>query len=147
MFKSFGISHLVVALSILTASCSSGEKCEDCEKEKIKDTVVVEDNINSALASDTIVTDVKEKTAIHDKIVKKYGEQWDFCKCVVASDSITDAFEKKLTSAQETKLMARWDYVDIKCKELTTNPSTTPEERAAHEKKVNKCLKQNGLKK
>jgi hypothetical protein len=124
------------------------QKCKECEVtlRQAKDTVVVDD-LAAALINDTATTPTGEQKEIHEKIVKKYGEQWDFCTCIVANDSITDAFEKNLTPAQEKKLLARWDYVDRKCKELTTFDNTTPEERARHEKRVNKCLKQNGLKK
>lgn len=139
-----------LSFSLLIISCGSNEECKDCEIESNKDTVAEVDNITTAL-QDTAVE--KKSVAVenkenHEKIVKKYGEQWDFCTCVVANDSINTAFEKGTTSAkQEEKLMARWEVVDNKCKELLTTPNTTPEERAKHEKKVRKCLKQNGLKK
>jgi hypothetical protein len=74
-------------------------------------------------------------------IAKKYGEQWDFCTCIVANDSITDAFEGKMTKEQEEKLMKRWDYVDNKCKAITTFDQTIPDQRIAHDRKVAKCLK------
>ena len=137
-------------LGLFAVSCGSNEECTDCELENKKDTVTKVDNLETAL-KDT-VTEKKsvtlENKENHEKIVKKYGEQWDFCTCVVANDSINDAFEKgKMTPKQEEKLMARWEYVDNKCKELLTTPNTTPEEREKHDRKVMKCLKQNGLKK
>lgn len=137
-------------LSLLVVSCGSNEECSDCQIETNADTIVKVDDLTSAL-KDT-VTEKKsvsvEMKENHAKIVQKYGEQWDFCTCVVANDSINDAFEKGgMTPKQEEKLMARWEYVDNKCKELLTTPNTTPEERAKHDKKVMKCLKQNGLKK
>jgi hypothetical protein len=140
----------LLLLSLLVVSCGSNEACKDCETETTTDTIAKADNLEAAL-KDTITE--KKSVAIenkenHEKIVKKYGEQWDFCTCVVANDSINDAFEKgNMTPKQEEKLMARWEYVDNKCKELLTTPNTTPEERAKHDKKVMKCLKQNGLKK
>ncbi|ASS48784.1 MAG: hypothetical protein A3D31_06425 [Candidatus Fluviicola riflensis] len=140
------ILFLTIGLLALVA-CGSNETCKDCDKKKDKDTVVVVDDLESAMKRDTITTPSKDQKENHEKIVKKFGEQWDFCTCIVANDSITDAFEKKLTPKQEEKLMARWDYVDKKCKELTTFDNTTPEERAKHEKRVMKCLKENGLKK
>ena len=82
-----------------------------------------------------------EKKEVHEKIVAKYGEQWDFCNCVVKNDSINNALEKTLTDKQTDKLMARWEYVDTKCKEFITAPNTTPEQRAKHEWKVKQCLK------
>jgi hypothetical protein len=139
---------LTTALLVLF-SCGSNETCKEC-KTADKDTVAEQpENIETALAKETApIAPTKEQQENHQKIVKKYGEQWDFCTCIVASDSINDAFEKgKMTPQQEEKLMARWEYVDLKCKELTTNPSTTPEERARHDKRVMKCLKENGLKK
>lgn len=137
-------------LGLFVVSCGSNEACKDCETENKKDTIEEVDDLEAAL-KDTVME--KKSIAVenkenHEKIVKKYGEQWDFCTCVVANDSINDAFEKgNMTPKQEEKLMARWEYVDNKCKELLTTPNTTPEERAKHDKKVMKCLKQNGLKK
>lgn len=134
---------------VVLFSCSSGEECTDCNAKPDEDTIteIEVNDMESAMARDTAVAPSKEQQENRAKIVKKYGEQWDFCTCIVKNDSITDAFEKKLTPQQEEKLMARWDYVDNKCKELTTFDNTTPEERARHEKRVNKCLKENGLKK
>nr|WP_294858356.1 hypothetical protein [uncultured Fluviicola sp.] len=137
-------------LSLLVISCGSNEECTDCQVEKNADTVVKTDDLTTVLKDTAtekkaVSVELKEN---HEKIVKKYGEQWDFCTCVVANDSINDAFEKGgMTPKQEEKLMARWEYVDNKCKEMLTTPNTTPEERARHDKKVMKCLKQNGLKK
>gem|GEM_PF-551505 len=140
--------YFLPLLILLIASCGGEEKCKDCEVKK-QDTVVAPvDDLEAAMAADTAVAPTKEAAENHAKIVKKYGEQWDFCKCVVANDSITDAAEKgKLTDKQYEQLMARWEYVDNKCKELTTFDNTTPDERDKHEKRVMKCLKQNGLKK
>lgn len=141
---------LLLTISLLIMSCGSGGECKDCHKKKdepVKDTVV--DSMEEALKNDSVVTVgmTKEQKINHVKIVQKYGEQWDFCKCVVATDSIDDAVQNsKLTDAQVEKLMTRWEYVDLKCKELTTFDNQTPDERAKHEKKVNKCLKEHGLK-
>ena len=139
---------LFVAGLLFLVSCGSNEKCKNCDSKNKKDTVETKvDDLTNAIARDTVITNSKDQKENHAKIVKKFGEQWDFCSCVVANDSITDAFEKKLTPSQEEKLMARWDYVDSKCKELTTTPNTTPEERAKHDKRVMKCLKEKGLRK
>lgn len=137
-------------LSLFVISCGSNEECKDCQIEKTIDTVAKTDDLSTVLKDTAtekkaVSVELKEN---HEKIVKKYGEQWDFCTCVVANDSINDAFEKGgMTPKQEEKLMARWEYVDNKCKEMLTTPNTTPEERAKHDRKVMKCLKQNGLKK
>jgi PBP1b-binding outer membrane lipoprotein LpoB len=82
-----------------------------------------------------------ERTELKQKIEKKYGEQWDFCACILKNDSINKAFKNKLTPEQEDKLIDRWDFVETKCKELTTFDNTTPEERAIYQARVKKCLK------
>jgi hypothetical protein len=84
---------------------------------------------------------LKEKQVNHEKIVSKYGEQWDFCSCIRANDSINSASQKGLSEKQAALLMKRWEVVEVKCKEFLTNPNRTPEERELHEKKVAKCLK------
>ncbi|MNU58158.1 hypothetical protein D3C71_472920 [compost metagenome] len=138
-----------LSLALFFASCSSNEECKECEMDLAKDTISETNDLTTAL-NDTAVekksvtVEMKEN---HEKIVKKYGEQWDFCTCVLANDSINNAFEKGgMTPKQEEKIMARWEVVDQKCKELLTTPNTTPDERAKHDKKVMKCLKQNGIK-
>lgn len=148
--KTVPLTVLLLVLLSITA-CSGEEKCSTCElEENNQDTLApVTENLNTTLQNaevekKAVVQEMKEN---HEKIVQKYGEQWDFCTCVVKNDSINDAFEKGgMTPKQEEQLMARWEYVDSKCKELLTTPNTTPEERARHDKKVLKCLKANGLK-
>lgn len=135
----------VFALAVLAVSCGGNEDCKDCDKKKeepVKDTIV--DSFDDAIKRDTSTTRTKEQQINHEKIVKKYGEQWDFCKCVVALDSIDDAVERGDTS---DKLMDRWNHVDNKCKEITTFDNTTPDERAKHDKRVERCLKEAGIKK
>ena len=85
---------------------------------------------------------LKEKQVNHQKIVSKYGKQWDFCSCVQANDSINRASQNGLSEKDALLLMKRWEVVEIKCKEFLTNPNRTPEERELHEKKVAKCLKE-----
>ena len=85
--------------------------------------------------------DFKENKA---KIEKKYGEQWDFCKCVVLNDSIDKAVK---AGNVDDKLMERFDEVDKRCKSfLVMDNSRTPEERMLHDKKIAKCLREAGVK-
>ncbi len=126
-------------------SCKN-DSCNNCnEQPVISDTIPEKDTVKIE-KKDTIgkITKNAETKDNHAKIVQKYGEQWDFCTCVIANDSINNAFEKGgMSPKQEEKLMARWEYVENKCKELLITPNTTPEERLKHEKKVKKCLRQN----
>lgn len=133
----------VIFILFLTA-CSSPETCKDCEKKDFSDTLAQKpDPLETALKQEETHKPTQEQKENHARIEKKYGVQWDFCTCVTANDSINKAFEKSLTDPQAEKLMVRWEFIENKCKEFLTNPNTTPEERAIHEKKVKKCLKAN----
>lgn len=104
------------------------------------------DGMESAFSSDTTPKkhEVREQKENLAKIEKKYGEQWGFCECVVANDSI-DRAVKKITdfeTPEAEKLLNRFDYVSKKCQAfLGMDASRTPEERQKHEKKVKRCLR------
>ena len=72
-----------------------------------------------------------------------YGFCVDFCKCVVANDSL----DKAVKAGDITdKLMERFDEVDRKCKSfLVMDNMHTPEERAKHDKKIRNCLRAAGI--
>jgi hypothetical protein len=131
-------------LTVLVVSCSGEQKDQETLKvtKKVVDTTATSKIPEKELKKDMKVIDKNtEKKEGHEKIVAKYGEQWDFCNCVTKNDSINKALEKTLTDKQTDKLMARWEFVDTKCKEFLTAPNTTPEERSKHEWKVKQCLK------
>ena len=79
---------------------------------------------------------------VAEKIEKKYGVQWDFCDCIIKNDSIEKAIMSTDDDDQLTLILDRSEVIDNHCKELLTAPNTTPDERAKHERKVNKCLKE-----
>ncbi|TNE52690.1 MAG: hypothetical protein EP338_14450 [Bacteroidetes bacterium] len=139
------IVYLLLLSVFFVASCKNEEPCESCEAEKqMNDSLNADQNpsLEQALLKEADSQKMSKDEAVnHEKIVEKYGEQWDFCACVVANDSINKAFAGDLSDAQTEKLMSRWEHVELKCKEFLTQPNTTPEERARHEKKVKKCLK------
>lgn len=131
----------ILACILLFVACKTETKnTEPLKEDKVE---VIKEVVGDDLIKDKPKDKVAEKEKIenHEKIVKKYGEQWGFCECVIANDSINKASQKNLSDTQLEKLMTRWDYVEQKCQEFLTNPNTTPEERIAHEKKVKKCLK------
>ncbi len=94
---------------------------------------------------DTVMVDsagyIDEDNALTTIIEKKYGEQWDFCDCVVRNDSVNTAIMETDDEAQIDLIITRMDTIEKHCKEMLTTPNTTPDERARHERKVNKCLK------
>ncbi len=131
-------------LTLLLFSCvdKKNEEKQPSTQEKSKDSTFITPITSKETKKMVKVIDPKtEKLEEHAKIVAKYGEQWDFCNCVLKNDSINKALEKTLTDKQTNKLMARWEFVDTKCKDFLTTPNTTPEERSKHEWKVKQCLK------
>jgi hypothetical protein len=131
-------------LTLILISCVEQKKEEKLpsNQKKSKDSTSITPITSEETKKIVKVIDPKtEKLEVHAKIVAKYGEQWDFCSCVMKNDSINKALEKTLTDKQTEKLMARWEFVDTKCKDFLTTPNTTPEERSKHEWKVKQCLK------
>jgi hypothetical protein len=88
---------------------------------------------------------INEDEALTSQIEKVYGEQWDFCDCVVKNDSVNKAIESAGDDEFDA-LLVRMDTIDKHCKEMLTAANTTPEERDRHKRKVRKCLKNAGIK-
>jgi hypothetical protein len=108
------------------------------------DDVEIQSEYDMSTVDDKDLREFKENLA---KIEKEHGEQWDFCTCVIKNDSINKAFSKEVSDKEFDRLSERFDEIDQKCKAfLAQNPNSTPEERAIHEKKVKKCLKEAGIK-
>jgi hypothetical protein len=125
-------------------SCNEKEPCNDCEKcgENLEygvslSPIIVDGKLETT--GDTIIVDDAEFVENKRKIEKKFGQQWDFCRCVLANDSL-DLLIKNNADLDE-KFMKKFDEVDQKCKAfLVMSPNKTPEERTIHEKKIKKCL-------
>ena len=136
----------------LLLSCNSKTPCEECkscqlfnydnEQHSLVESV---QKLNTDSISTTSNTeDLQQSFAV---IKKKYGEQWDFCDCVVKGDSLNRAINKNNLSDEELdKLLLRFDEIDKKCQVFKIiDPNRTPKERAIHEKKVKTCLKKNKI--
>jgi hypothetical protein len=140
--------YLVLCTVIVSISSCNGDGSNGTDLGI--DTLVVIDtglgidttNINPI---DTLAVDsagyIDEDNALTTAIEKKYGEQWEFCDCVVRNDSVNTAIMETDDDAQIDLIITRMDTIEKHCKELLTTPNTTPDERARHERKVNKCLK------
>jgi hypothetical protein len=127
------------ALLTLFGSCFEPKK----EKEEpIDEQETLEESLEKAKSPVATVDSVELNKSI-EKIEAKYGEQWDFCNCVVKGDSINKAFLKpNLPDKEFERLSNRFDEIDEKCQAFRIQDANrTPEERAIHEKKVKKCLK------
>jgi hypothetical protein len=142
--------YIVPFLLLMLISCGGNETNTEPTDELVQDSV--EMGLDDALKS----ADRKEKPAMDSvdlkksikKIEAKYGEQWDFCDCVVKGDSINKAFMKpNIPDKEFDRLSKRFDEIDEKCQAFRIQDADrTPEERALHEKKVRRCLREAGIK-
>lgn len=137
-------------LAILT-SCSQTETNSEVIEIEIDDTTQVEVIKEDITPKQAVVEAIKKDKSVVDvdfkenkkEIEKVFGEQWDFCHCVVVNDSIDKAVK---SGNFDDKLMERFDEVEVKCKSfLVMDNSRTPEERMLHEKKIKNCLRDAGL--
>ena len=143
------LSFLSLLSLFFVLSCNSAPENES--DNDIDTTIVAEiDTTSIEIDTTSVLPDslqkggyVDEAEEVEKEIEKKFGKQWDFCDCVVKTDSVNKALEKMdgLTEEESNKLFDRWDEVDLHCKELITAPNTTPDERAKHKRKVKKCLR------
>jgi len=132
-------TYSIFILLVICFSCT--EKKSKTNSTSTEKQLVKKDSVKPEIKEIKIISKKNEKTENHNKIIEKFGEQWDFCKCVLANDSINSAFEKTVTDAETNRLMKRWEHVEVKCKEFLTSENKTPEQRIEHELKVKKCLK------
>jgi hypothetical protein len=115
MFLKFLFIPLLLFVFFVSCTNDVKEKQQNIPEQSEEINEKNNDSINNTKKIETI-NKKEEKKENHQKIVAKYGEQWDFCKCVVANDSINTAFEGNLTDKQSDKLMIRWEHVENKCK-------------------------------
>lgn len=147
--SSFQYLLLILSLGILLfPSCknSSTETIDNENETMNKETsygLSLPDTIEDTEEGDTMIvkkvfedTDTQES---HQKIVKKYGQQWDLCRCIEKSDSVNKAL-MNASDEDFDNVMKRSDYIDNKCKDMLIHPNETPDERYEYQKKVNNCL-------
>lgn len=103
------------------------------------------DDSSKDVSTNNNQSDNPEKVFQHDddeRIIKKYGQQWDFCDCVKKNDSIDKLLKNQTLSDSELdKVLKRADEVENKCKILLTDlKSNKPSDRQRHQEKVKECL-------
>lgn len=143
-------SLLFVFLFLISCSESTDVNTDEIQEEK---EVVLEESPVEEKAPEVEMQELQKKKDVevnvdfkeNKKVIeKKFGEQWDFCACVVLNDSIDKAVKE---GSMDDKLMERFDVVDQKCKSfLVMDNSRTPEERMLHDKKIQRCLREVGVK-
>jgi hypothetical protein len=132
-------------ICVLSYSISACCWCEGEDEEEIiteTQVEVIKEEIDTLPPEDLIDSSgyVTDDNAISAAIVEKYGEQWDFCDCVVKNDSVQTAIENA-SDEDFDRILERMEVIDQHCKEMLTTANRTPEERDAHNRKVRKCLK------
>lgn len=142
MKRSAYFIFLIPLLSFV--SCNGGGDSLD---DSLSDTLLIDTSLIDTTINpiDTVKVDsagyIDESSALTTQIEKVYGAQWDFCDCVVKNDSIEKAIFATDDDAQLDLILARMEVVDQHCKGLLTTANTTPDDRAKHERKVKRCLK------
>lgn len=133
---------LPISIAALLLACNGNEAngTDDLVSDTLQPVIDTTDIMFNVDTTQYISKD-KEKEELKQEIVKKYGEQWDFCDCVRKNDSIQKAIEKGNDNTDYDKLFERMEVVEKKCVEMLTAPNTTPEERQKHQERVKKCLK------
>jgi hypothetical protein len=136
----------ILSLLGLMYACQEHAPCPDCTSCG-KDLNVHQETLSEAIERKRKGTvDGDELNVLAEKIEGKYGEQWDFCNCVVKGDSLNKAISSgKLSDAAFDRLSKRFDEIELRCKVFKMqDPNRTPEERLIHEKKVQDCLENIG---
>jgi hypothetical protein len=136
----------ILPLIFLFFACRENHTCKNCTSCG-KDLNVHHETLAEAIEREESGLDHQDgsKEGIK-KIEAEYGKQWDFCDCVSKGDSLNKAIaDGKLSDAAYDRLMKRFDEIERRCKVFKIqDPNRTPEERLAHEKKVNACLENYG---
>lgn len=141
----FNLISIVLVLGVYVFNSCTNEANSDLNDEN-KDLIVDSTSLDDKdLDTSKNVSEIKEYKENLVKIEKKYGEQWGFCECVVANDSVNNAIIAltDFEGPKFDKLMVRSDFITKKCQAfLSMDGSKTPEDRMIHERKVKKCLKE-----
>lgn len=136
---------LFLSFNLLLVACSGTETDEIVQEETTEVTqneeVLVQEDLSKKvpLVNEGVDVNFKENKK---KIEKKYGDQWDFCRCALANDSLDKVVKSGIDL--DDNFMKRFEEIDNKCKAfLVMSPNNTPEERDLHERKIKECLKAN----
>ena len=145
----------ILFFSLILTACQSGSDAEqkyevrDIESDStaIKDSLAMQDS----LLSDTIeekkivpvdVTDAdgyEDKDAA-EKIIKANKEQLSFCECAKKMNQL----EQEMEAAEGDALEKLFDDMEKmqkgECAILFVSPNRTPDERKAHQRRIQKCL-------
>jgi hypothetical protein len=140
---------LLFSCLLFAVSCSQETEDVDCglcgeNMNRVDAPETIEAAVAMVKEADTSTTGDSEFRENKEKIEAIYGEQYDFCHCVVLNDSLNRVAK---SGNFDDNFMDRMEEVSNACKSfLVMDGNRTPEERDKHQKKIDKCLKNNGLK-
>lgn len=140
-------------IAILFVACQSepGDEKKSNQEETdtsgLADSTAMMDSVvqDSSVAKEVVPIDVRDSDGYEDddaaeKIVKANKNQLSFCDCVKKMNKLEADMEDAEGDAFE-KLFDEMDRMQKEeCAILLVSPNRTPEERAAHKRKVDKCL-------
>ena len=135
----------LLVFSLISCSSNEDSKNDALVSDSVPATAL--DSLQDQIVSDYDLSGidaehVKEFAENLILIEKKDGIQWDFCKCVIKNAEVDKVLKSDdLTDLQTDSLLTRLDFIEVKCQAyLIHNMQVTPDQRAAHEKKVRDCL-------
>lgn len=140
--------HTYIALfviSIFIVGCSGDNDAEETNAqgehvEKIDSTMNDQD---SSMVEEIDTASAEAYVSEEDDLEKLNEEhkQLTFCDCVKKQKELDDAMELEEDDAKLMDILDEMErLVNEECKVLTVGPNRTPDERAAHKRKVRKCL-------
>lgn len=131
----------LLPITLFFLGCQDNSPCVDCGSCG-KNLNTTEETLAQALERNNSTRTNDDFIESEQKIEAQYGEQWDFCDCVVKGDSLNQAISAgKLSDEEYDRISKRFDEIEMRCKVFKIqDPSRTPEERLKHEKRVKQCL-------
>lgn len=132
-------------ISIFIVGCSGDNDAEETNAqgehvEKIDSTMNDQD---SSMVEEIDTASAEAYVSEEDDLEKLNEEhkQLTFCDCVKKQKELDDAMELEEDDAKLMDILDEMErLVNEECKVLTVGPNRTPDERAAHKRKVRKCL-------
>jgi len=148
MIKKTHYPLYIVAFVLLFTACKNGNNPNASKPNQ--DTIINNDTLNTtesnaAEEKDIDTTEIiyqnPEVQEAHVAIVKEFGKQWGFCRCITKSDSVNAAL-MEASDEDFDNVKERSDFIDSKCKDMLIQPNSTPEDRMKHKQKVKNCQQQ-----
>ena len=136
------ITVIYACLTLLFFSCS--EETSDENKENTSTEEVVDSTDVDSLSMDEEVDTSEQADYVSEEdemeALNEEHQQLSFCDCVKKQEALEKSLDEEEDDEKLMELLDEMErLVNEECKIITTSPNTTPDERAAHKRKVRKC--------